>query len=170
MSVFRYSFPVHFIIYPLIALIISACAPAPVVIEKPDQPRPVKIKPSPTVVEEVEEKVIPEPDVALILSSKANAYKDVALLLEKSLGDRAKRYVLMEDDKRNQQIFTDIQSSNRTQVVAIGLDAAELATRFTGKQVVFSQVFDFKDKGLLKDNMKVIRLMIRYRLLLVSLQ
>lgn len=108
-----------------------AAKPAPVV-HAPTDPRPVSTR------------------VAVVLTSSLPAYMNVADELVSWLND----YSIYDlDDRRRspRQVFAAIAESDAQLVVAIGLRAAKLARTFSPVPVVFGQVFNVEDNGLVSD-------------------
>ncbi len=94
-------------------------------------------------------------DVALLVSDEISAYTLVSSELQKHLGRRAKIYNFKGDPAKGGQLIAQLQrSATEPQVVAIGLLAARAARALSGKQVIFCQVFDYADYGLIKPWMK----------------
>jgi len=94
------------------------------------------------------------PDVAILVSRDIPAYTGVSSKLAAQLGDRAEIYTLDGKPATMTAAVNKIQRSERDQVVAVGLQAAKAARRLSGKQVIFSQVFNYEDNGLVTPWMK----------------
>ena len=151
-------------LYPgLIALAVlsSACtyfetqpAPEPVVVEP--EPEPVVVvepepEPEPEPAPPPKAKPRPLPEVAIVLTSRQPAYEDVA----NELGDRLEQVSIYDlSDKSQPPIaaFRLINDSNSGAVVAIGLRAAQSAISMARVPVIFSQVFNYEQHGLVTDN------------------
>jgi ABC-type uncharacterized transport system substrate-binding protein len=149
-------------LYPgLIALAIlsSACT----YFETQPEPEPVVVEPEPEPVVVVEPAPEPEPppppkakprplpEVAIVLTSRQPAYEDVA----NELGDRLEQVSIYDlSDKSQPPIaaFRLINDSNSGAVVAIGLRAAQSAISMARVPVIFSQVFNYEQHGLVTDN------------------
>ena len=132
------------------------------------QPEPQVVEPAPEVVEAPEPVVeVPEParepeppvvsppppprQVAIVLSSRQPAYEDVARELSARLDDVA----IYDLDDRSQPpvvAFRRINDSRTDAVVAIGLRAARSSVAMSQMPVVFSQVFNYSDYGLVTLN------------------
>ncbi len=126
------------------ALLLSVlgCAGQPVPAPEP-APAPVSV-PEPPPVPAPAPQPIALPRVAIVVSADIPAYTDIASRLEHSLGKRAARYPL---DSHTREA---LQQSGADQMVAIGLEAALLAQSMPrGRDVVFCQVFNYMDHGLL---------------------
>jgi hypothetical protein len=134
------------------------------------QPEPEPVAPLPEIVELPEPVVaapepVPEPEpqpqpapvrppppkqVAIVLSSREAAYEDVADELGRRLGNVA----IYDLDDRSQPpvvAFGLINDSRTDAVVAIGLRAARSSVALAQVPVVFSQVFNYQDYGLVTD-------------------
>ena len=132
------------------------------------EPAPEVVEPAPDVVEapkpvvEVSEPV-PEPEppavappppprqVAIVLSSRQPAYEDVA----SELSARLDNVAIYDLDDRSQPpvvAFRQINDSRTDAVVAIGLRAARSSVAMSQVPVVFSQVFNYGDHGLVTAN------------------
>ena len=147
----------------LVPLLMSGCAQVP---ELKPEPEPVPAAvPKPVVKEPVKEVVEPpepepvQPDVAILLSSNASAYKNVAKMLTHGLDDHARVFTQTGNVATDNILINSIQSSSRSQVVAIGLRAAKAAQKLKDKQVVFSQVFNYGDYRLISPTMKAVSAM-----------
>jgi len=132
------------------------------------EPEPQAVEPVPDVVEAPEPVVeVPEPapepepppvappppprQVAIVLSSRQPAYEDVASELSARLDDVA----IYDLDDRSQPpvvAFRQINDSRTDAVVAIGLRAARSSVAMSQVPVVFSQVFNYSDHGLVTAN------------------
>ena len=117
-------------------------APAPVA-EVPDpepEPEPRPVAPPP-----------PPQQVAIVLSSRQPAYEDVAIELSARLDD----VVIYDLDDRSQPpvvAFRQINDSRTDAVIAIGLRAARSSVAMAQVPVIFSQVFNYTDHGLVTEN------------------
>ena len=92
--------------------------------------------------------------VAILVSKDIPAYSRVSSELAKRLEQRHDMYRLASDPAKNDEIMGHIQQSEHVQVVAIGLRAARAAQKLSGKQVIFCQVFNYRDYGLVAPLMK----------------
>lgn len=86
--------------------------------------------------------------VAIISSNKTSIFTDVAVGLKNKLGERTQIYYLTGNTKRDQRAIEQLQTSDRKQVVTIGLRASRLGKQLTDKQIVFCQVFNYRQYGL----------------------
>jgi len=117
--------------------------PAPVVLPAPVVPPP----PPPAPPESISALV------AVVLSDRMPAYSDVA----NALGQHLKNYEVYDlsvHSRTPMEVFASIAESGASAVVAVGLQAAMMAKRFSTAPVVFSQVFNFRDNDLLSENVK----------------
>ena len=110
-----------------------------------EQPVPAKVA-QPVVVAPIA--APPSAEVAILVSSNIPAYNEVADALTARLGARAFTWRLQESPEQNLKLLADIAKSQRSQVVAIGLDAALTAKKLVDKQVIFCQVFNYGDEQL----------------------
>jgi len=92
--------------------------------------------------------------VAVVSSSKAESFKQVADRLKAKLGDRARLYTLQGNTESDQQLLQRLNGSARRQVIVIGLKASRWSKHLVGKQVVFCQVFNYRQYGLVAPNRK----------------
>ena len=90
----------------------------------------------------------PASDVVILLSSDIPAYNDVAMSIAARLGSRAHTWRLQASAAQNEKLLADIAKLQRSQVVAIGLDAAVIAKKLVDKQMIFCQVFNYEDEQL----------------------
>lgn len=88
------------------------------------------------------------PGVAILVSSEIPAYRKVADAISDRLGTRATKWQLHGSPEENTKVLADVAKLQRSQVVAIGLDAAVSAKKLTDKQVIFCQVFNYEDYQL----------------------
>lgn len=137
---------------------LAGCATAPL---PPSEPAPEPIvKPQEPVGEQAEPaapaapvEVLPEvmPPVAIVMSGRDPAYEDVAVELGRLL-DNTLVYDLSDKSQPPVSAFRLINDSKTATVVAIGLRAARSAVAMSGVPVVFSQVFNYQDHGLIGDS------------------
>ncbi len=115
----------------------------------------VKVRPAPVAAETLG-------GVALLVSDEISGYTRVSDELHKHLGRRATIYNLKGDPAKAGQLIGEIQRSAVSQVVAIGLLAARAARALSDKQIIFCQVFDYADPGLIKPWMKGVSMLPRF--------
>jgi len=140
------------------AWIISGCsflatdpvAPEPEIVLPP--PEPVVVQPAPAPQPTLP-KVTPKPfpEVAIVLTSRQPAYEEVA----RELGDRLENFTIYDLSDRSQPpvaAFRLINDSNTGAVVAIGLRAAKSSLSMAQVPVVFSQVFNYQEHNLVREN------------------
>lgn len=96
----------------------------------------------------------PVPGIAILMSDRSPAFTGVQREIEKRYSQRIENYYLGENEGANSAVQKRIQSSDITQVVAIGLPAARMAHGLAGKHVVFCQVFNYEDMDLVTSWMK----------------
>jgi len=143
------------------SLNVSGCSllyPEPVP-EEPD----VVVEPLPTVepLPPVEPQELPQavvvpkptplPPIAIVLTSSQPAYADVARELAGNF-EHSETYDLSDNARSPVSVLHAINDSNSQTVVAIGLRAAKSTVAMSHKPVVFSQVFNYQDHGLVTDN------------------
>ena len=93
----------------------------------------------------------PLPEVAIILTSRQPAYEQVA----NELGARLDRFTIYDLGDRSQPpvaAFRQINDSEARAVVAIGLRAAKSSLSLAKVPVIFSQVFNYEQHGLVTEN------------------
>jgi ABC-type uncharacterized transport system substrate-binding protein len=136
----------------LLALTLSGCSffiPEPEPVAEPEViDIPVVVEPEPVVVPPEPPRL---PPVAIVLSSKQPAFLDVANALTEYLDD-AEIFDLSEGGMPPVSVLRLVNDSNSGAVVAIGLRAARSSVAMADKPVIFSQVFNHQDYGLLTEN------------------
>lgn len=146
--------------------LMSGCSlvtgPASAPASPPMQPRPetpnAQAPAKPRAVTKSQAPTKPAPAaqrVAILYPEQVPIYRRLAELLGERLGTRARGFPLSED--RAWGDGTDIAEFD--QVVAIGVRAARNASRLSAKTLVFCQVFNFRDYGLIGDNMRGISML-----------
>lgn len=93
----------------------------------------------------------PLPEVAIILTSRQPAYEQVA----NELGAQLEKFTIYDLSDRSQPpvtAFRQINDSETAAVVAIGLRAAKSSLSMAKVPVVFSQVFNYEQNGLVTEN------------------
>ncbi len=143
------------------ALSLAGCSATPPPAEPTPMPDPVEpapeiiIAPPPPVAKPKAKVKIPEPaplpQVAIVLTSKKAAYADVAEALVQQFENHTV-YDLSNRDRPPVTVLRMINDSDSGVVVAIGLRAAKSSVAMSNKPVVFSQVFNYQDHGLMNDN------------------
>ena len=140
------------------ALAVSACStqgPEPVPPEDPPEIlvgpplEPIVMQPptKPTLI-----LAVPElPPVSILLTNLQPAYASVAEELERLLTEYVV-YDLSDLSGPPVSVLRQINDSDADAVIAIGLRAARSAIAMSGVPVVFSQVFNHQDHGLLGEN------------------
>ena len=127
-------------------------SPAPVVVEP--EAETAAEPPQPETTAEPSSRVPtppPLPTVAIIVSGEQSAYADVANELAANL-DNYDVYDLSDGTRPPVSVLRLVNDSNAGVVVAIGLRAALSSVSMSEKPVVFAQVFNHQDHGLLNDN------------------
>ncbi len=129
------------------------------------EPQPEVVEPAPEIAE-IPEPVVeapePEPEppaaqppppprqVAVVLSSRQPAYEEVANELSEQLENVA-IYDLGDRSQPPVVAFRQINDSRTDAVVAIGLRAARSSVAMAQVPVIFSQVFNYQDYGLITE-------------------
>ena len=139
-------------------LIISACSSIPTepVVPEPEvlpPPEPVVVEPEPAPPPPAPPIVEPEPlpEVAIVLTSRRPAYEDVA----NELVERLENFTIYDLSDRSQPpvvALRQINDSNSDAIVAIGLRAAKSSISMATVPVIFSQVFNYQEHNLVKEN------------------
>ena len=142
-------------------LVLAGCAsrgPLPVAIDPAtDLTDPAAAEPRIPVIKEPPVVVEPPPvdtpltSVAIVLASREPAYEAVVNELGKRLDDYA-IYDLTDKSQPPETAFRTINDESALAVVAVGLRAARAAVLLSQRPVIFSQVFNYSDNGLLTDN------------------
>jgi ABC-type uncharacterized transport system substrate-binding protein len=96
----------------------------------------------------------PAPGIAILVSDRSPAFVDVQREIARRYTDRIQNYYLGGNADENAAVRKHVQASDVTAVVAIGLPAARMARDLSGKHVVFCQVFNYEDMGLVPPWMK----------------
>jgi ABC-type uncharacterized transport system substrate-binding protein len=138
----------------LAALALAGCSIFTPEIEPVAEPEIVSV---PVVVEPEQPTKVPEPEpprlppVAIVLTSSQPAFMDVANALTEHLDD-FQIFDLSDSSKPPVSVLRVINDSNSGTVVAIGLRAAKSSVAMANMPVIFSQVFNHQDHGLLTEH------------------
>ena len=140
----------------LLALSLSGCsvfAPETVPVDEPVVVSvPVPVEPERPIEPPVKPPEPPRlPPVAIVLTSSQPAFLDVANALTGHLDD-FQVFDLSDGSQPPVSVLRVINDSNSGTVVAIGLRAAKSSVAMADKPVIFSQVFNHQDHGLLTAN------------------
>lgn len=95
----------------------------------------------------------PAPGIAILLSDRSPAFVGVQREIAARYTDRIQNHYL-DGNADITAVQKRVQSSDVAVVVAIGLPAARVARELSGKHVVFCQVFNYEDTGLVTPWMK----------------
>jgi len=142
----------------LLALALSGCSTFTPQIEPVAEPEivsvPVITEPEPEP--EPEQPIKPPepprlPPVAIVLTSKQPAFLDVANALTEHLDD-FQIFDLSDTSRPPVSVLRAVNDSDSGTVVAIGLRAAKSSVAMADMPVIFSQVFNHQDHGLLTAN------------------
>lgn len=115
--------------------------------QKPPAPPPPP-PPPPPVVKHV------APNVVILVSENLPAYRKVAKLLARQLGRRGSIRYLTPSQGENIRMLEPYRSETHKQFVSVGLSASVAAKSLPGQQVVFCQVFNYQEYGLLSPKHK----------------
>jgi len=137
----------------LVALTLTGCSTITPEIEPVAEPEIVSV---PVIVEPEQPTKVPEPEpprlppVAIVLTSSQPAFVDVANALTEHLDD-FQIFDLGDSSQPPVSVLRVINDSNSGTVVAIGLRAAKSSVAMANMPVIFSQVFNHQDHGLLTE-------------------
>ena len=92
--------------------------------------------------------------VAILLSDDVPAYSRIADELVTRLPRSHEIISLHGDPAAGDQAISKLNDSGHGYIVAIGPLAAQIASRLTGRQIVFCQVFNYQEYGLTADHMR----------------
>lgn len=87
--------------------------------------------------------------VVILASEDIPAYSKVANAIAKQLGRRASIHYLTGSQLENIRAVAKLKNEENTQIVSIGLNASIAAKSLSNKQVIFCQVYNHQDYGLL---------------------
>lgn len=124
-----------------VAILLHGCTPIPVKKKAPAPPPP---PPPKRVV-----KHVAPPEVVILVSSNIPAYSKVADLLARQLGRRGSIRYLTHNKAENIRMVEHYRKEEHKQFVAVGLNASIAAKSLPDRQVVFCQVFNYQEFGLL---------------------
>jgi len=108
---------------------------------------PAKVEPEPVVKLPAPPR---PPPVAIVLTSQLPAFLDVADALASQLDD-ARIFDLSDESQPPVAVLRAINDSDSGAVVAIGLRAATSSVAMAESPVIFAQVFNYQDHGLLTE-------------------
>lgn len=140
----------------LVALSLGGCSMFEPKIEPAEIPEVVSVPPPVEPERPVEPATKPPlpprlPPVAIVLTSSQPAFLDVANALTDHLDD-FQVFDLSDGSQPPVSVLRVVNDSNPGTVVAIGLRAAKSSVAMADKPVIFSQVFNHQDYGLLTAN------------------
>lgn len=124
-----------------VAMLLYGCTP-PVKVQPPAPPPP------PPVVKHV------APEVVIFVSENIPAYTKVANLLARQLGRRGSIRYLTPSQMENVRMLEPYRNQERKQFVSVGMNASIAAKSLPDRQVVFCQVFNYQEYGLLSPRHK----------------
>ncbi|OYY44459.1 MAG: hypothetical protein B7Y56_08785 [Gallionellales bacterium 35-53-114] len=97
----------------------------------------------------------PSPMQVVILASEdIPAYSTVANAIARQLGKRASIHYLTGSQLENIKAVAKLKNEENTQIVSVGLNASIAAKSLGNKQVIFCQVYNHQDYGLLTPRRK----------------
>jgi ABC-type uncharacterized transport system substrate-binding protein len=117
------------------------------VVEVPVAEIPARVEPQPVARPPKPARL---PPVAIVLTSRLPAFQDVANALADQLDD-VKVYDLSDKNQTPVAVLRAVNDSGSGTVVAIGLRAATSSVEMAESPVIFSQVFNYQDHGLLTE-------------------
>jgi len=91
--------------------------------------------------------------LAVLVSGEELAFQSVARELQRQAGPGVQLFHL-GDPRGDAALVRKLSGPQISQVIAVGLPAAQLAHQLADKRVVFCQVFNYEDAGLLSQTMK----------------
>lgn len=92
--------------------------------------------------------------IAVLLSDESPAFVGVAQELARQFRGPIQTFRLNGPEDGGRDVLSQVQASDRSVVVAVGLPAARVARRLRGKRVIFCQAFNFEDMQLVTPWMK----------------
>ncbi|VAW65425.1 hypothetical protein MNBD_GAMMA10-1347 [hydrothermal vent metagenome] len=92
--------------------------------------------------------------VHVLLSSSSKSYQQLAMQLADARNVEVVEMTLSGDPAQDNATVKDIQASDVSQIVAIGLKAAQSVKSITDKQIIFAQVVNYRDYDLVTHNFK----------------
>jgi ABC-type uncharacterized transport system substrate-binding protein len=119
----------------VVAMFLHGCVQPPKKEAPPPPPAPVAKRPAPEVV--------------ILVSENVPAYTKVANLLARQLGRRGSIRYLTPSVVENAKIVDPYKNDDHKQFVSVGLSASVAAKALQNRQVVFCQVFNYQEYGLL---------------------
>ncbi len=125
------------------ALLLQSCAP----LKREEPPAP----PPPVVKAEPKRSTM---EVVILVSEDTPAYSKVAKALARQLGQRSSIRYLGGSQLENIKMLEAYKNDERKQFVSIGLSASVAAKSLNNRQVIFCQVFNYQDYGLLSPKHK----------------
>lgn len=99
-------------------------------------------------------KAPPPMQVVILASEDIPAYSKVANAIARQLGKRASIHYLTGSQLENIKAIAKLKNEENTQIVSIGLNASIAAKTLGNKQVIFCQVYNHQDYGLLSPRHK----------------
>ncbi len=124
------------------ALLLQSCA-----LLKREETPPPPAPPAPPVAKPEPKRALTE--VVILVSEDTPAYSKVAKALSRQLGQRSSIRYLGGSQLDNIKMLDAYKNDERKQFVSIGLSASVAAKSLVNRQVIFCQVFNYQDYGLL---------------------
>jgi ABC-type uncharacterized transport system substrate-binding protein len=133
-----------------LALVVQGCV----------QPKQAELPVTSVVQPQPQPKPRPEiEDVVILVSEDTPAYTNVAKALARHLGQHGNIRFLSENLHENIKMVAAYKNDEKTQFVSIGLAASVAAKTLANRQVVFCQVFNYKDYDLFTARHKGVSMM-----------
>ncbi len=135
-------------------------AEEPVAEQPAAEPAPAAAQPAPKPARKAERKPAPpppppEPNIAIVLSDDIPAYLGVARELERLLeGEDYSLHKLDGSFPTAEAIFDEIDATDTPYIIAIGFNAAMLASQLSDAPVIFCQVFNFQKTDFHPDRVR----------------
>ncbi len=124
------------------ALLLQSCA-----LLKPEEAPPPAPPPAPPAAKAEPKRELME--VVILVSEDTPAYSKVAKALARQLGPRGSIRYLNGTQLENIKMLDTYKNDERKQFVSIGLSASVAAKSLVNRQVIFCQVFNYQESGLL---------------------
>jgi ABC-type uncharacterized transport system substrate-binding protein len=125
--------------------------------------QPKKVEPPPVVTPPPVTKPAPPKaaamDVVILVSEDIPAYSKVAKAIARQLGKHASIRYLGSSQVENIKALEPYRNDEGKQFVSVGLSASIAAKTLANRQVVFCQVFNYQDYGLLSARHKGVSMM-----------
>lgn len=118
------------------------------------QPQSAATMPESATAATPHKKTSSPPQVVIFVSDDIPAYSEVAKALTGHLGPRSSVFYLPGSRLENLKTIARFKNAEHTQFVSVGLNASIAAKSLANRQLVFCQVFNHQDYGLLSSRHK----------------